>query len=230
MRGKPGKLSLLSQRRRITPADAGKTKRSGACRLSGQDHPRGCGENTQICRFDDVNEGSPPRMRGKPRWSSGVDAARRITPADAGKTLVTDGDAAAKDDHPRGCGENSLNGIFSATGLGSPPRMRGKLIQLATGLGKTGITPADAGKTHCAPRANRSREDHPRGCGENASMRVSSSRWPGSPPRMRGKLFGFRPQKSQRRITPADAGKTILRIVFLSKKKDHPRGCGENLG
>ena len=31
--------------------------------------------------------------------------------------------------------------------LGSPPRMRGKLIQLATGLGKTGITPADAGKT-----------------------------------------------------------------------------------
>ena len=29
-------------------------------------------------------------------------------------------------------------------------------------------------------------------------------------------------------ITPADAGKTIFLYSFLSKNRDHPRGCGEN--
>ena len=30
-------------------------------------------------------------------------------------------------------------------------------------------------------------------------------------------------------ITPADAGKTIFLYSFLSKNRDHPRGCGENV-
>ena len=45
---------------------------------------------------------------------------------------------------------------------------------------------------------------------------------------MRGKPFGFHPQKSQRRITPAGAGKTARKVHGTSCIKDHPRRCGEN--
>ena len=50
---------------RITPADAGKTRRGqvGAC--PHEDHPRGCGENQCGCRCQESVSGSPPRMRGK---------------------------------------------------------------------------------------------------------------------------------------------------------------------
>ena len=34
----------------------------------------------------------------------------------------------------------------------------------------------------------------------------------------------------QRRITPADAGKTSLELSYLRKLWDHPRRCGENDG
>ena len=72
---------------RITPADAGKTLRSLASVRSSQDHPRGCGENTE--RNFDIWQplGSPPRMRGKPDEVTAYQAEARITPADAGKTL-----------------------------------------------------------------------------------------------------------------------------------------------
>ena len=29
-------------------------------------------------------------------------------------------------------------------------------------------------------------------------------------------------------ITPADAGKTVVLVNGSGRKKDHPRGCGEN--
>ena len=112
--------------------------------------------------------------------------------------------------------------------LGSPPRMRGK--QTATDYDPYlhGITPADAGKTHCTPRPTRSREDHPRGCGENAQIfrRVASGL--GSPPRMRGKPFSINLANIIPRITPADAGKTCSFLFVECVYKDHPRGCGEN--
>ena len=50
----------------------------------------------------------------------------------------------------------------------------------------------------------------------------------GSPPQVRGKPFGFHPQKSQRRITPAGAGKTRLGCWAYQWATDHPRRCGEN--
>ena len=58
-------------------------------------------------------------------------------------------------------------------------------------------------------------------------MRAPNS---GSPPRMRGKPQAQRSSLSERRITPAHAGKTqsIKSFHFLST--DHPRACGENAG
>ena len=50
--------------------------------------------------------GSPPRMRGKPYPVSLSVQSARITPADAGKTVMLFSPSAAGKDHPRGCGEN----------------------------------------------------------------------------------------------------------------------------
>ena len=51
----------------------------------------------------------------------------------------------------------------------------------------------------------------------------------GSPPRMRGKaLFALNPDDG-RRITPAHAGKSIMKEYSRVRAKDHPRACGEKL-
>ena len=63
-----GKLDRSTQNRvcqRITPADAGKTRRGIQSNADSTDHPRGCGENISEILFEPESKGSPPRMRGK---------------------------------------------------------------------------------------------------------------------------------------------------------------------
>ena len=177
----------------ITPAGAGKTcSRISAWRGS-WDHPRRCGENHRAKVFLPMQEGSPPRMRGKlcslPDWN----APQGITPADAGKTKKEMLFGGRIRDHPRGCGENVLG--------------------LAVADARMRITPADAGKTRLRKILSSLPQDHPRGCGENGILPKSYPRKAGSPPRMRGKpqcLWAFRPDF---RITPADAGKTLAKKI-----------------
>ena len=87
MRGKLFEPPHLAYHYRITPADAGKTDRVGACRENDWDHPRGCGENAFMAVCFGFVLGSPPRMRGKPFVKSILTESVRITPADAGKTV-----------------------------------------------------------------------------------------------------------------------------------------------
>ena len=106
-------------------------------------------------------------MRGKPSGITGVTTEKRITPADAGKTVNLQIQRKAAQDHPRGCGENSGMFALLLLLLGSPPRMRGKLYLPVGGSRYKGITPADAGKTVLVIRFGMPMKDHPRGCGEN---------------------------------------------------------------
>ena len=71
------------------------------------------------------------------------------------------------------------------------------------------ITPADAGKTPSVKTITFTRQDHPRGCGENNVIDEIVTGIMGSPPRMRGKPNA-----------PPDKHKA---------NRDHPRGCGENV-
>ena len=90
------------------------------------------------------------------------------------------------------------------------------------------ITPAGAGKTlRCTCRAWPDR-DHPRRCGENFFFVPCNAALAGSPPQVRGKQSVAVCPQVQIRITPADAGKTDLRVSYGWQKADHPRGCGEN--
>ena len=169
MRGKPKKGFLKSQKRRITPADAGKTKNMQSLIVRDEDHPRGCGENIRASAAETWTTGSPPRMRGKPVVRVRKRSVNRITPADAGKTKNMQSLIVRDEDHPRGCGENALLRRQRLSGMGSPPRMRGKHLRTEFPREADGITPADAGKTIIIFQAHLVRKDHPRGCGENAS-------------------------------------------------------------
>ena len=167
-------------------------------------------------------------MRGKLRDKTPAIIVIRITPADAGKTAYSDGVAVGAADHPRGCGENANTWIFSGSGAGSPPRMRGKRFALLAVYARKGITPADAGKTMWGRLRIVYCKDHPRGCGENSGSTLDVPDTGGSPPRMRGKQILPLLLRSRLRITPADAGKTCKPVETHSLYRDHPRGCGEN--
>ena len=75
--------------------------------------------------------------------------------------------------------------------LRSPPRVRGKVVQLCGHAQNMGITPAYAGKSDRNPRLPRRTEDHPRVCGEKFFRFFIRPILRGSPPRMRGKVFFF---------------------------------------
>ena len=167
-------------------------------------------------------------MRGKPALSFSTTSSGGITPADAGKTIFALMLDVARQDHPRGCGENAKNEPKQANAVGSPPRMRGKRLPHSCGITALRITPADAGKTRQRNLRAETVGDHPRGCGENTKRRKFGKGYVGSPPRMRGKRFCRLCAINNRRITPADAGKTRTLRPFRPKSGDHPRGCGEN--
>ena len=177
-------------------------------RATFEDHPRGCGENP---------------------YTGTVLTGQWITPADAGKTSSPHASFCLSTDHPRGCGENDDGDISRLRDIGSPPRMRGKHAICYQSRHAGRITPADAGKTLLPDATAFCTKDHPRGCGENIDFYFSATAIQGSPPRMRGKQ-GYRPRiRVAAGITPADAGKTLQSLSMKAVKKDHPRGCGENI-
>ena len=90
------------------------------------------------------------------------------------------------------------------------------------------ITPAPAGKTLIDCTACQCVQDHPRTCGENSFVSDSLTLHSGSPPHLRGKLWGCPAFARCPGITPAPAGKTNKSKSQTTNGKDHPRTCGEN--
>ena len=172
--------------------------------------------------------GSPPRVRGKHLQSLQLRPVPRITPACAGKTRKPVCFRCTYEDHPRVCGEN-LQILTKVTILsGSPPRVRGKLLLNVRLLSSKRITPACAGKTGGANDELGKCEDHPRVCGENLIALLCHCPRQGSPPRVRGKQPTINLTQLVIRITPACAGKTLIKVMKEGAVKDHPRVCGEN--
>ena len=167
-------------------------------------------------------------MRGKLQEWIPVVFDDRITPAGAGKTAGAVGTRAGARDHPRRCGENDVPQYSRQRPHGSPPQVRGKPTKKMCPAPCIRITPAGAGKTQRAQRANPALKDHPRRCGENRIRRTRRRPTLGSPPQVRGKHEPCRAHGLERRITPAGAGKTRTAESIHVSAKDHPRRCGEN--
>ena len=65
-------------------------------------------------------------MRGKGHCTMVDGEKKRITPAHAGKRVPFVGIQSSSQDHPRTCGEKTVEVAPEVKELGSPPHMRGK--------------------------------------------------------------------------------------------------------
>ena len=188
-------------------------------------------------------------MRGKRKGRACLIISIRITPASAGKTGFALKNIFADWDHPRRCGENSSASAFRFCGLGSPPQVRGKLIDCVGVTGSRQDHPRRCGENFMMPSFcasadgsppqvrgkrmgsitfNIESEDHPRRCGENCGTCWCRSLHTGSPPQVRGKQEYTGVFFERYRITPAGAGKTRGCNRQFRRGGDHPRRCGEN--
>ncbi len=113
------------------------------------DHPRVCGKDVSVINSVLHGLGSPPRMRERLKRLVTPSGRIGITPAYAGKTRELALILHLPRDHPRVCGKDSLGAVSLAFCLGSPPRMRERLIGCGVFSVLSRITPAYAGKTEC---------------------------------------------------------------------------------
>ena len=223
LRGSPphvrGKVQLPgrnSRKTRITPACAGKSQRSRPGECSRRDHPRVCGEKLDRMLHHRRMTGSPPRVRGKGAHKPVRLLDGGITPAYAGKSSRARLRCRCTWDHPRVCGEKIVLVIVFCSLMGSPPRMRGKVMRKEILRIIHGITPAYAGKREGPKNAQSKVGDHPRVCGEKCIPLTRGHGRQGSPPRMRGKVVSSRTILFFWGITPAYAGKRAKRVDFCS--------------
>ena len=126
-------------------------------------------------------------------------------------------------------GEKWIICCCSVRCLGSPPHGRGKVIDSLLDCPQRGITPAWAGKRRVLSVPIRSTQDHPRIGGEKGLGSQVTQLSQGSPPRRRGKDAVVAVVVRGAGITPAWAGKSCIRIVWVGAQWDHPRVGGEKL-
>ena len=166
-----------------------------------------CGEKAARKIHKLVEQGSPPRVRGKVVHKTLSIYTVGITPACAGKRLTEQFGPCGEGDHPRVCGEKESSSSMCVANAGSPPRVRGKVELFCQKFVKHRITPACAGKSFpCLSFLSRI-WDHPRVCGEKNPISIALCVGIGSPPRVRGKDAKPLNALATHRITPACAGK-----------------------
>ena len=109
-------------------------------------------------------------MRGKDWLAMQLGEKKGITPAYAGKSLLSVASFAGNQDHPRLCGEKFSAARIRTIRRGSPPPMRGKAGGKIPNVLQSGITPAYAGKRVVVGIVAILSRDHPRLCGEKGSF------------------------------------------------------------
>ena len=125
------------------------------------------------------------------------------------------------------CGEKCKRNRETGSRRGSPPHVRGKVIESICVCRHFGITPACAGKSEEATTNADAEGDHPRMCGEKLLQCTQESHHLGSPPHVRGKADGCPVSERLPGITPACAGKSESAPLVSMVFRDHPRMCGE---
>ncbi len=161
--------------RGIIPALAGNTAKPRRSWSYSWDHPRACGEHSVSVSNADRFRGSSPRLRGTLAGLLLIRQNLGIIPALAGNTRRFGRRLWGWRDHPRACGEHSMQETVGALSLGSSPRLRGTLVGVQPAVPHGGIIPALAGNTRSRQVRCRRTRDHPRACGEHMSPAVSYS-------------------------------------------------------
>ena len=111
-------------------------------------------------------------MRGKVKFKTDLFSFSRITPAYAGKSGGSGGACSSCWDHPRLCGEKTVEFRGCDNLVGSPPPMRGKERRSPHLPRLLRITPAYAGKSQNHKQVQWFGKDHPRLCGEKRHVEL----------------------------------------------------------
>ena len=194
---------------RITSACAEQTVPLKPKAVPLRDHLRVCGADKADYRtFLDI-EGSPPRVRSRlPEVHADLQPLG-ITSACAEQTWMFSGSRRWPRDHLRVCGADHCSNSITELALGSPPRVRSRLVWRGRQQREQGITSA------CAEQTSRSRakrippRDHLRVCGADSRLSFSKSHPVGSPPRVRSRPYTCHRARCGRRITSACAEQTL---------------------
>ena len=125
VRGARRVVRLARCRRGIIPACAGSTRPQTGWRARSRDHPRMCGEHSDASGIEVRHQGSSPHVRGAHCLNLVALLCHGIIPACAGSTRTDTTGTCHTRDHPRMCGEHSIDLTISVTALGSSPHVRG---------------------------------------------------------------------------------------------------------
>ena len=207
-RGKLRHCRGRARRRRLIPAQAGKTHGRRPPPVTSSAHPRVDGENAACSAATLPAVGSSPRGRGKPRGRRRGCAGPRLIPAWTGKTMGGRSTRCDIGAHPRMGGENCVRAGLGTGAAGSSPHGRGKRVHRTLPAHAIGLIPAWAGKTPQSLPGYETRR--------------------GSSPHGRGKLHGIGDGRARHRLIPAWAGKTHEWQLPGVREAAHPRKGGEN--
>ena len=131
----------------IIPACAGSTVEQLFLTTVIGDHPRMCGEHTDLGKIVRVQWGSSPHVRGAPYRPAVFRHRAGIIPACAGSTKGSMTVKSTLRDHPRMCGEHDPPCWSLHVFQGSSPHVRGAPKGRSGSKDGTGIIPACAGST-----------------------------------------------------------------------------------
>ncbi len=131
-------------------AGAGSSGGTGAARIPGRDHPRGCAEQTRPDMIPSISSGPSPRVRGADRSPREPGRPGGTIPAGAGSRLERSRREQEERDHPRGCGEQPDTTGENEGSVGPSPRVRGAGVAREMMHVAGGTIPAGAGSSAAA--------------------------------------------------------------------------------
>ena len=149
-------------------------------------HPRVCGEQSTTTEHSLHFRGSSPRVRGTVDDDRTLSPLPRFIPACAGNRRRSSARGICGAVHPRVCGEQTFYTAREVQSRGSSPRVRGTVLLLFRDAETRRFIPACAGNRGDKFAGYRAAPVHPRVCGEQFDLLLSSEDNDGSSPRVRG--------------------------------------------
>ncbi len=190
------------------------------------DHPRSRGVDPAAATDREVERGSSPLARGRPRRRHRPRGRAGIIPARAGSTLKALTIERRCEDHPRSRGVDIRRHHWPGNRQGSSPLARGRRSNASTEYASRRIIPARAGSTANMPASNSTSKDHPRSRGVDILLSFNPGFPNGSSPLARGRLAIPDRRGRVERIIPARAGSTTGPRRPGRRRTDHPRSRG----
>ena len=144
------------------------------------------------------------------------------TPAHAGPTPPVRSTTTTSSLYPRARGADSTWASVAIMHAPLPPRTRGRLHERIHRDADKASTPAHAGPTRCRGGCRAGTCLYPRARGADVEKAMESAARAPLPPRTRGRLCGGRLRPAGRASTPAHAGPTPARRVWLPAPRPLP--------